>query len=66
MATARDQEFCSKSKESVKKNVKPKAQNVSDTEDGSDVDRISVHSESSSDTADDEDAECLFCTYPCS
>jgi hypothetical protein len=57
-ATARKQELCSKNKASVKKTKKPKAQNVSDSEDGSDFDRISVHSESSNDTIYDEDAEC--------
>jgi hypothetical protein len=61
-ATARKQELCSKNKASVKKTKKPKSQNVSDREDGSDFDRILVHSESFSNTADDENAECLFCT----
>jgi hypothetical protein len=41
--TARKQELCSKIKASVKETKKPKAQNVSDSEDGSDFDRMNIN-----------------------
>jgi hypothetical protein len=52
----------SKNKESLKEAKEPKAQKVPGSEHSSDCDSILVRSESRCDIADDEDAECLFCT----
>jgi hypothetical protein len=54
-AAARKQEICSKNRTNAKGTEKPEAKAMSDSKDDSDFDGMSVHSNSSDDTAFDDD-----------